>query len=142
MKRLLLLTVASIVPMVGAAQTLTGIKIEPAQIKAGESVTITVSFDVSGPINCGLRIHFGEGSMVDYKINQEKDVPLVVPRTYANAGVYNLMAETKVVPPLLKCSGKNQVATLKVAAATAAPVEKSAKPAKPAKSAKIGRAHV
>ena len=134
--RVLLLATAFMVPMVGVAQTLTGIKIEPAQIKAGESVKITVSFDVEGPINCGLRLHFGDGgNPVDYKINQKKDVPLVVRRTYDKPGEFRLMAETKTVLPLLKCNGKNQVGTLSVAPA---PTGKGAKSAKASPQCPVG----
>ena len=120
-KRMLVLAVAAILPVIAPAQTLTGLSVEPAQIKAGETVKVTVSFDVEGSINCGLRIHFGEGNPVDYKINQQKDVPLVTARTYAGAGEYRLMAEPKTVGTTLRCGGKSQVTTVKVAAVAAAP---------------------
>jgi hypothetical protein len=133
-KRMLVLAVAAMLPVAVQAQTLTGIKVEPAQITPGETVKVTVSFDVEGGvINCGLRIHFGDGNTVDYKINQKKDVPLVTPRTYAKAGDYRIMAEPKTVMPLMKCLGNNQTATLKVSAAGAAPVDKGGKPGKAAK---------
>ena len=132
-KRMLVLVAAAMLPAAAQAQTLTGVKVEPAQITAGETVKVTVNFDVEGgAINCGLRIHFGDGNTVDYKINQKKDVPLVVPRTYGTAGDYRIMAEPKTVMPILKCLGKNQAATLKVFAA-AAPAEKGGRPARPAR---------
>ena len=123
MKKHILGFVAFILPVAGLAQTLTGATVEPAEIKAGGAVKITANFEVSGAINCGLRIHFGDGNFVDYKINQEKDVPLVVPRTYDKPGDYKLMVETKQVGTLFKCGGKNQVIALKVTpvAAAAAP---------------------
>jgi hypothetical protein len=133
-KRMLVVAAATILPVSAPAQTLTGIKVEPTQIPAGETVKVTVSFDVEGGvINCGLRIHFGDGNTVDYKINQKKDVPLVVPRAYGTAGDYRIMAEPKTVMPIMKCFGKNQTTTLKVAAAGAAPAEKGGKPGKAAK---------
>ncbi len=129
-KRMLVLAAAALLPVAAQTQTLTGVKVEPAQITAGETVKVTVNFDVESGINCGLRIHFGDGNTVDYKINQKKDVPLVVPRTYGKAGDYRIMAEPKTVMPILKCMGNNQATTLKVAAAGAAPAAKSGKPAK------------
>ena len=131
-ERIMAVTFACLLPAAGLAQQLTGIKVEPAEIKAGEQARITVSFDVEAGINCGMRLHFGEGAPGDYKINQRKDVPLVVNRAYARPGEYRLMAEPKTVGTLLKCGGKNQSATIKVggtAAATAAkPVTAAAAP--------------
>lgn len=133
-KRILVVTAALALPAAGLAQTLTGVTVEPAQIKAGESVKVTVNFEVERGINCGLRLHFGDGNTVDYKINQEKDVPLIVPWKYGKAGDYRIMAEPKTVAPLLKCNGKNQTTMLKVAAVSAAP-EAPSKPSKTAKAA-------
>jgi len=126
-KRVLVLAAAALLPVGAQAQTLTGVKVEPAQIMAGETVKVTVNFDVDTAINCGLRIHFGDGNTVDYKINQKKDVPLVVPRTYAKPGDYRIMAEPKTVMPIMKCMGSNQATTLKVSAVAAAPAQKSGK---------------
>ncbi len=121
-RNLLAITAGLALPALGFAQTLTGVTVEPAQITAGESVKVTVNFDVESSINCGLRLHFGEGPTVDYKINQKKDVPLVVPRAYRSAGDFRIMAEPKTVGTLLKCNGKNQTTLLKVAAPAPAPV--------------------
>ena len=114
------------------AQTLSGIKLEPAAAKAGSPVTITVAFTAADNPNCNVRLHFGDGQTQDFKINQTKDVPLVVTRTYAKAGDYKVMAEGKTALPMLKCVGANQVAMLKVEAVAAA--------AKPAAAAAKGPA--
>ena len=102
------------------AQTLSGIKLEPAAAKAGSPVTITVAFTAADSPNCNVRLHFGDGQTQDFKLNQTKDVPLVVTRTYAKAGDYKVMAEGKTALPMLKCVGANQVAMLKVEAVAAA----------------------
>ena len=115
-KRIFALVAALALPAFAGAQTLSEIKVEPAEIRAGESVKITVNFETEGGINCGLRLHLGDGTTVDYKINQQKDLSLTVPRAYAKAGDYRIMAEPKTVGTLLKCGGKNQTALLKVAA--------------------------
>ena len=126
-KRMLALAAVAMLPVAAQSQTLTGVTVSPAQITAGGTVTVTVNFDVESAINCGLRIHFGDGNTVDYKINQKKDVPLVVPRTYGKAGDYQIMAEPKTVMPIMKCLGSNKATTLKVSAAGVAPAQKSGK---------------
>jgi hypothetical protein len=111
------------------AQTLTGAKIEPAEIKAGESATLTAAFDLKdNAVNCNVRVNFGDGSPeVNYKLNQAKDVPLVAPHTYAKPGTYMVKVEPRTKLPMLKCTGSDQTATVKVvpvvmaAAAAAAP---------------------
>ena len=130
-QRILAFSVACLLPAAGFAQQLTGIKVEPAEIKAGESARITVSFDVPSGINCGLRLHFGEGAPGDYKINQQKDVPLVVNRVYPRPGEYRLMVEPKTVGALLRCGGKSQYAVVKVAGTAAVAAPKPAAAAAP-----------
>ena len=99
-----------------SAQTLSGMKVEPATARPGHTVKVTVDFTVEGAINCGMRIHFGDGNFVDYRINQTKDVPLVVPRVYSVVGGTRLMAEPKTVGLLGRCAGKSQYAVLNVVA--------------------------
>ena len=124
MRNAILATVlAGCLPFAASAQILSGVKVEPAEIRAGETVKITVGFDVTGGINCGLRIHFGDDATEDYKINQAKDVPLVVSRTYGKPGSYEVKAEPKTVGMRMKCGGQNQTAMLKVA--EPAPVAKA-----------------
>lgn len=125
-KRILALAITLALPAAGMAQTLTGVKVEPAEIRAGESAKITVNFESEGAINCGLRLHFGDGAAIDYKINQQRDLSLAVPRAYTKAGEYRIMAEPKTVGLLLKCNGKNQAALLKVSSGTAAAAPKAA----------------
>ena len=111
-----------------AAQTLSGIKLEPASAKVGAPVTITGSFTDADNPNCSVRVHFGDGTTQDFKINQAKDVPLVTTRSYAKAGQYKVMIEPKTALPMLKCVGANQTAMLTVAAPTpaAAPMAQAA----------------
>ena len=115
------------------AQTLTSAKLSPAEIKPGEAATLTADFDLSsGALNCNVRVNFGDGQMQNFKINQTKDAPLVVPHTYAKAGSYTVTVEPKTALPMLKCSGKNQSAVVKV---VAPPVVAAAPAAKPANAA-------
>ena len=112
------------------AQTLTGIKLEPANAKVGEPVKITGSFDNAENPNCHVRVHFGDGQTQDFKINQLKDVPLIATRAFDKPGQYKVMIEPKTALPMLKCVGKNQSAMLTVAAA--APAGKAMAAAAPA----------
>ncbi len=130
MKRLLAIAAATVFCGTAAAQTLSGIKLEPASVKVGEPVRITGTFDNADNPNCNVRLHFGDGQTQDFKINQLKDVPLFASRSYSKPGQYKLMIEPKSAFPTLKCVGKNQTAMLTVGAATpvaaAAPARKAA----------------
>lgn len=103
-----------------SAQVVTGLKVEPASVKPAEAVTATVSMDVpNGVPYCGMRLHWGDGTVSDHKINQTKDVPLVASHPYAAPGRYKVMAEPKRVGALFKCGGSNQEAFVDVVAAAA-----------------------
>jgi hypothetical protein len=118
------------------AQTLSGIKLEPANAKVGEPVKITGTFENADNPNCHVRVHFGDGQTQDFKINQLKDVPLIATRAFDKPGQYKVMIEPKTALPMLKCVGKNQSAMLTVAApaavAAAAPAGKAMAAAAPA----------
>ncbi|MFM7332502.1 MAG: hypothetical protein ACKO1L_12735 [Brachymonas sp.] len=118
------------------AQTVSGVKVEPAQIKAGESVKVTVSFNNADSPNCGMKIRLGDGREERVKINQAKDVPFVLAHTYAKAGNYTVYAEPSGTGSTLKCNGKTVNAAVVVAAAPAAAAPAAAaSAAKPAASA-------
>ncbi len=114
------------------AQTLNGIKVEPANANAGEAVKITATFDQTDSANCGLRIHFGDGAAEKVKVNKASDMPYVISRTYAKPGQYKVEAEPTTAGTTLKCSVKRQSAMLAVAApapvAAAAPAAKAETP--------------
>lgn len=99
------------------AQTLSGITLEPAAARVGEPVRITVGFSNAESPNCNVRLHFGDGTKRDHKVNQAKDVPLVRSHTYTQPGSYTVKAEGKTALPMLKCVGATQSALLQVAAA-------------------------
>jgi hypothetical protein len=128
MKRsLAILALAGMLPFAASAQFINSVTLDPAQAKAGEPVKVTVNFDVQGGVNCGMRINWGDGTSMDFKINQAKDVPLITSRTYAKAGDYTIVAEPKTQGLSAGCGRDNKSAALKVAAAAVA--EKPAKAA-------------
>ncbi len=112
------------------AQTLSGIQLEPATAQVGEPVRITARFDNAENPNCHVRVHFGDGQTQDVKINQAKDVPLVVARNYPAPGQYKVMVEPKTALPMMKCVGANQSAVLTVVAAASPAVAATAAGAK------------
>lgn len=106
-----------------AAQTLSGLKVLPAQVTLGEAVKATVAFDVTDGLNCGMRLNWGDGSFLESRINQAKDVPTVASHQYAKPGNYTVVAEPRKVGGSFKCAGKNQsVAVAVLAPAVAAPM--------------------
>jgi hypothetical protein len=115
MKKFLLLACA--LPLFVSAQTITGVKVEPAGAKVGDAVKITVIGDTDGDkANCGVRVHFGDGGTQDFKITDPKMLPLTIEHKYAKAGDFKVMAEPKTVTSHARCVGKNQNAMVKVAA--------------------------
>jgi hypothetical protein len=128
------------------AQTLSGIKLEPAVAKVGQAVKITGTFDSAGNPNCSLRVEYGDGRQQRFKINQEKDVPLITAHTYAKPGTYRISILPRTDLPMIKCKGADQSAMVKVEAmatvaatpaaaatpvAAAAPMAKAAGPGCP-----------
>lgn len=110
-----------------SAQLVAGIGVQPGTVKAGEQATVTVQFDVMSGTNCGLRVHWGDGTTGDFKINQAKDVPLVVQHAWPKPGTYTLKAEGKTVGITPKCGGRTHETTLVVNAT--APAAAAARPA-------------
>lgn len=98
------------------AQTLSSVKLEPTQAKAGESVKITVGFEPSEVSNCALRVHFGDGQIQKYTVSKASDMPLVITRSYDKPGQYKVDIEPTTAGSTLKCLGKRTHAMLMVAA--------------------------
>ena len=118
MKSLLALAAATVFCAMAAAQTLTGIKLEPATVKVGEPVKITGTFENADNPNCNVRLNYGEGPTQNFTINQLKDVPLITSHSYAKPGTYKVALEPRTAMPMIKCVGKDQTATVTVLAAT------------------------
>jgi hypothetical protein len=128
-----LLACSALIALTVQAQTLTSAKMEPAEIKAGESAKLTAAFDLKdNAVNCNVRVNFGDGSPeVNYKLNQAKDVPLVAPHAYAKPGTYTVKVEPRTKLPMLKCTGADQSATVKVVPVVMAAAPAAAAPACP-----------
>jgi hypothetical protein len=148
-------TLAGLILACGAAsaQLVSGAALERPTINAGETAKLTVNFEVPSGTNCGLRVHWGDGSADNFKINQTKDVPLVAAHAYAKPGAFTVKVEPKTQGMMTpKCGGDNRQVALNVKApakaevtktepAKAAPAKVPAKAAqKPAKSASSSKA--
>ncbi len=117
MKRILIPAIAlTLLAATAQAQTLSGVKVEPAAAHPGQAVKITASFENAESPNCNVRVHFGDGASKDFKINQAKDVPLVTEHAYAKAGSYTVSVQPRSALPMVQCAGNKQSAVVKVAA--------------------------
>ena len=134
MSKIIIAALLACATFAAQAQTLTGAKMDPAEIKAGEKSTLTAAFDLKeNAVNCNVRVNFGDGSPeVNYKLNQAKDVPLVAAHTYAKAGDYTVTVQPRTKLPMLKCTGGDQKASLKVVVPVVMAAAASAAPACPA----------
>lgn len=99
------------------AQTLSGVQLAPAQVKVGEPVKITVSFEPTELSNCALRVHFGDGQVQKYTVSKISDMPLLITRAYDKPGQYKVDIEPTTAGVTLKCLGKRTHALLTVAPA-------------------------
>jgi PKD domain len=127
-----LLLAAAALP--AGAQTFSGVTVDPATVTVGQQVKITGTFDSAGNPNCNLRVDYGDGQNKNFKINQEKDVPLVTTHVYTKPGNYKVSILPRTALPMLKCKGGDQTAMLKVEASAptaAAPAAKAAGPSCP-----------
>ncbi len=106
------------------AQTLAGVKVDKAQVLAGQPVQASVTFDVENSVNCGIRFDWGDGTGEDIKVEDAQKIPLVMNHTYAKTGDYTIAVTPKKVTSRLGCLGKAQSAMVKVSApaVAAAPV--------------------
>jgi len=117
MKRFLIPALAlTLLATTAQAQTLTGVKVEPATANPGQAVKITASFENAESPNCNVRVHYGDGASKDFKINQAKDVPLVAEHKYAKAGSYTVTVQPRSALPMVQCVGNKQSALVKVVA--------------------------
>ena len=80
-----------------SAQTLTDVKLDPAQGLAGQNVTAAISLDVENNANCGLKVHWGDGATQEIKVTDKASIPYKASHTYAKGGDYQVMIEPKRV---------------------------------------------
>lgn len=114
MKKAFLTLIVGVAACAASAQTLTNVTVEPATAKVGEPVKITASFSGAENPNCNVKVHLGDGREQMARLNQPKDVPLVVNTSYDKAGEYQVQVEPKTNLPMLKCLGKKQFAKITV----------------------------
>ncbi len=136
----ILAALVAVCATVVSAQTLTGIKTAPAQVKVGEPVTLTADMEPKGDnINCGLKFNWGDGTNTYEKITSAADIPRVGSHSYSKPGTYTVSVEPTKAGSSLKCAGKDMKTTVTVAAApapvAAAPAAAPAPAATPVKAA-------
>ncbi len=137
MKRTLVFAAALVLASGAAFATnkLESVKVEPATIKAGSSVTITVTGDETQGNNCGFRINYGDGQGLDVKVVNNDQFPRTFNHTYAKPGNYTVSAESKKVTTHFGCSGGAKTTLVVEALPAAATPAPAAAPATPAPAA-------
>jgi hypothetical protein len=113
-KVLLMGLVAGGAALCAQAQTLVDFTVEPATAKVGETVKLTGSFSGAENPNCAVRVNFGDGRLQPVRLNQTKDIPLVLTTQYDKPGEYTLQIEPRGHKLFLRCLGTPKTATLKV----------------------------
>ena len=127
--RATVLAVSLLLAQVAMAQKIQRVEASPSPAQAGQEVKVTTHFEVSNDVhNCTLQVHFGDGAVQKFHVNQAKDAPLVLTHTYNKPGRYTLKAEGK---GLTRCTGENQTADLDVQASRPAGQGASGKSAAP-----------
>src|SRR5574337_402396 len=102
------------------AQTLQGLRVEPAHAKVGEEVRVTATFDISKGLNCNVRFEFGDGEQRNVAINQIEDATMVLRHRYTAPGTYTVNVLPRTAMPALKCLGDDLHATVTVGGGSAA----------------------
>ncbi len=84
------------------------LKFDPSPAEAGKEVKITISAEGEASNNCGMVVHFDDGSESrNIKIDgRENKFPVTIAKTYAKPGTYSIKAEGKKVTTHLPCVGK------------------------------------
>ncbi|MEY4882236.1 MAG: hypothetical protein RIS34_90 [Pseudomonadota bacterium] len=103
-----------------SAQTLTGVKLDPAQGMASQNVTATIALDAKDTAYCGLRVNWGDGATQEIKVADLAAIPYKATHAYAKGGDYQVMVEPKKVGSHLGCVGKKVSVAYKVVAAAVA----------------------
>lgn len=101
------------------------IKFDPATVRAGQEVKITIAAEGEAPGFCGMVVHFDDGSESrNIKIDgKEGKFPVTIAKTFAKAGTYSIKAEGKKITTHFPCIGSSTAKLVVDAApAAAAPV--------------------
>lgn len=94
------------------ANTISGVRVDPAAPEAGKPVKIVIEGQAS---NCGLYVDYGDGYSDNIKIgDREGTLPRELTHAYAKPGHYTLKVVGKKITTRLPCDGSAQ-ASLTVA---------------------------
>ena len=96
------------------AGKITGVKVEPANIVAGEQVKVTVEGEDEGI--CGLRVEYGNGDVDTTRMAKDKDnFPRSFMHKYAGPGAFTIIAKGGREGSTFGCTGEAKT-TINVAA--------------------------
>lgn len=107
------------------------VTVAPNPAKAGQEVKITIEASGEAPTNCGMIVHFDDGSESrQVKIDgSDNKFPVTIVKKYAKAGTYSIKAEGKRITTHFGC---NNSATGKLVVEAPPAPPPPAKPAAPA----------
>jgi hypothetical protein len=111
-----------------AVNRIESVRIDPASVMAGSTVTITITGDETQGNNCGLRINYGDGQGLDVKVVGRDQFPRSFTKTYAVPGNYTVSVEGKRVTTHFGCEGSAR-ALVAVQGAAASPTAPAVVPA-------------
>jgi hypothetical protein len=104
-----------------SAQSISGLRVEPAQVNAGEPVQATVELDIFSGVNCGVRLDWDDGKTDDVNLLKANSIPLVISHTYPQPGTYAVTVQPLSIAGKPRCGGRRQTVSLVVGAPPAAP---------------------
>jgi hypothetical protein len=103
-----------LIPFAAQAGSISGIRVDPPSIVAGQQAQVTVEGQDEG--NCGLRVEYGNGDVDVTRMSAGKDnFPRSFMHTFAGPGTFTVTAKGGRDGSTLGCSGEAK-ATITVAA--------------------------
>ena len=127
-----LLMAAFVFSPAAQAQKLVGAQLDKPQIQTGQSVQLSVDFEMNDNPFCGMRIDWGDGSDTEVKVEGAGfKTPHKASHTDSKAGEFAVKAEPRRVTSHLPCLGKAQSAMVKVVAPPPPPAAPAPAPVAP-----------
>ena len=109
-------TAALVLGLFGSAQAqlVGGISVNPATVKAGEQVSVTVTIDVVSGNYCGFVVDYGDGKSYDGVSDSKNVGPFTTTHVYDKPGNYKLTAGGRNVQNHPNCGGQEKATMLNV----------------------------
>jgi hypothetical protein len=100
------------------AQLIGSVTASPANVKAGEPVTVTANVDVVNGNYCGFAVFYGDGKNIESYSDVSHPTPFVTTHVYDKPGTYNISMGGRHVESHPNCGGGDKLAIVTVTEAT------------------------